>query len=382
MVIMLFSSTRVATLGVFVSLVALTLFGVRQYDYNLSGLLHMDVPFGEAHQVPSGLVLYQDAAYDGMLYYQVARDIPALFTGGETSLQSPYRFQRIALPLLMYITALGNEHAFPFALVAINILASVASFALMLLLIRKVNIHAFTIVCNPAVLVGILYSLTEPLSLLLMVLFFVMWEQHARRLNGWMLLILLLSLLARETTVFLIGLLFVWFLWKRQWKDAVLVLIPMALFTAWQYFLVMRLGAVAFQANGNVIDFPFVGPITLIQWLLEGLNSYRLSALGVLFFVVPLLFAVGKEWVQRWRALDVYAFLLMGLTITMLCMDSHMWGAITSIGRVVTPIYPVYALYAAERDTWVERVLSAILIVVSVVAAIGIAWVKHPYVIS
>jgi hypothetical protein len=182
--------------------------------------------------------------------------------------------------------------------------------------------------------------------------------------------------------VFLIGLLFVWFLWKRQWKDAALVLIPMALLVAWQYFLVMRLGAVAFQANGNVIDFPFLGPITLIHWLTEGLNSYRLSALGLLLFVIPLFIALGKEWLQKRLKIGVYAFLLTGLTCTMLSMDSHMWGAITSIGRVVTPIYPVYALYASERDTWVERSLSAILIVVSVVAAIGIAWVKHPFIIS
>lgn len=156
----------------------------------------------------------------------------------------------------------------------------------------------------------------------------------------------------------------------------------MVFFVAWQYFLVMRLGSVAFQANGNAIDFLFVGPITLIKWLFEGLNTYRLSALGLLFFVTPLCVALGKEWWNKRQHIGVYAFLLTGLTCTMLSMDSHMWGAITSIGRVVTPIYPVYALYAAQRDTWIERTLSVILIVVSIVAAIGIAWVKHPYIVS
>ena len=66
----------------------------------------------------------------------------------------------------------------------------------------------------------------------------------------------------------------------------------------------------------------------------------------------------------------------------MLCMDGHMWGAITSIGLVVTPVYPVYALYAAERDTAVLRKISLVLLVVTLVASAGIASVPHPFRVS
>lgn len=361
----------------------LVLFGIRQYDFNVSGLLHMDVPFGETHDVPEGLVLYQDGAYDGMLYYQVARDLPALFFGGTPSLDSPYRFQRILLPLVTYIVTVGNERAFPVALLLINLLCALASLCIIVLITKKLSVHALTIVFNPAVLIGILYSLTEPLSLLLMVLFFFWWEKNGRKMNIVTIIMLILSLLARETTVFLIGLLFLWYLFHKQWKQALLVMISIPLLILWQYFLILRLGDVGFQANSNIIDFPFQGPMQIFIWLFEGKKvSYVLSSIGLLCFVFPLFLHLCREWYQKRTRIDVFTFLIGGLTLTMLTMDAHMWGAITSIGRVVTPLYPVYALYATSHDTTIVRTLSLILMMVSIIAAIGIATVRHPFVLS
>lgn len=368
-----------------VALVLLVFLGVRHYGGNVSALLHMDVPFGELHSVPEGIVLYQDAAYDGMLYYQVARDLPALFMGGETSLDSPYRFQRILLPLIIYMVAIGNEQAFPYAMLIINIAAALGALALMLSIAKKISIHAFTIVFNPAILVGILYSLTEPLSIFFMMGFFWLWMSKHGKVTVMSIALLLLSLLARETTIFLIGLLFLWFLWKKEWKNALLVLLPIALFALWQWYLVIRLGSIPFRTGGGIIVFPLQGPIAVLQWSLQesGIKLlYRLSGVSLLGFAALLSIALGREWIQKKTRIEMLPFLLSGLCLTMLSMDPHMWGAITSIGRVVTPLYPVYALWAAERDTWIEKCISVILMAVSVVAAIGIASVAHPYVLS
>ncbi len=373
-----FITVSAAALG----LMALVLLGVSHYGGNVSGLLHMDVPFGETHQVPPGVVLYQDAAYDGMLYYQIMRDLPALFSGGEPSLDSPYRFQRILLPLVTYAVTFGHEAWFSFAMLVINLLVSLASLALMLRMTKGKTLHALTVVVNPAILVGILYMLTEPLSLFLIVLFFWYWERNQRQLNVATLLCLLLSLLARETTVFLIGLLFVWELWHKHWKQALLLVVPMILFTLWQWFLTMRLGGVPFQANSNVVSFPLHGPLQLLQWLTEGLTTYRLSGFALLVFVLAGCGVLSAEWMEKRLKIGLFAFLLTGLLVTMLSMHSHMWGAITSIGRVVTPVYPVFALYAAERDGKWQRFLSILLMIISIVAAIGIASVPHPYEIS
>lgn len=365
-----------------VVLCAIAWLGVRNYGNNVSALFHMDVPFGERNDVPEGLVLYEDAAYDGMLYYQVARDVPKLVDGRPIILDSPYRFQRILLPLLVNAVTFGDAAWFPWAFLLLNVGAAVLALALTMRLTKTAGVHALTAVANPAVFVGMLYSLTEPLSLLFVVVFLGVWERAKKTMDAWGVLALTLSVFARETTVFLMGLLVLWYLWKRKWKDAALAFVPAIPFLAWQRFLAFRFGEVGFQANSNVIDFPFSGPIQLLGMFGDGKLSYRLSAFALLLFLLPLCAVLAREWLRLRVRIDAYAFLLAGLCATMLCMDAHMWGAITSIGRVVTPVYPVYAVYAAHRDTKALRGLSWLLIAISLVAAVGIASVPHPYVVS
>lgn len=363
-------------------LVGLVGLGASHYGGNVSGLLHMDVPFGETHRVPPGIVLYEDAAYDGMLYYQVARDVPELFTGRHIVLDSPYRFQRILLPLFANAVTLGSERWFPWALLLLNLGAVLGSFALMAAMLHRANVHAWTVALNPAATVGVLYSLTEPLSLFFVVAFLRLWDRAGMRVTWWGILALTLSLFARETTVFLLGLLFLWSLWKRRWTEAGMAVVPMLPFVAWQRFLALRFGDVGFQANANVVSFPFEGPFDLLRSLATGITSYRLSAAALLIFVLPLLGVLLREWSRKKTTIGVLPFLVSGLVGAMLCMDPHMWGAITSIGRVVTPIYPVYALYAARADTRAHRMVSWALIAVTLVASVGIASVPHPYRVS
>lgn len=367
-------------------LLAFVWLGVRQYDGNVSALLHMDRAFGERHAVPPGVVLYEDAGYDGMLYYQVARDLPALFAGRETSYDAPYRFQRILLPLLAYAAVLGQDRFLPYSLLAVNLLAALLSLALILPLTKGKRLHALTVVLNPAILVGVLYSLTEPLSILFIVLFFRVWLKRDPQLTALSLLLLFLSLLARETTVFLIALLGAWFFLHRQWKQMLLVTLPVFAFLPWQYYLTQRLGAVPFQASGQIMNFPLRGPVLLLRSLFTESGTmllYRLSSIGILLYVLSLCTALGRVWIDRRGRVGLFPFLVSGLAFIMLSMDATtIWGSITSIGRVVAPIYPVYALYASKRDTKAERLVSWILIAVSIVAAVGIASVPHPFTVS
>jgi hypothetical protein len=120
----------------------------------------------------------------------------------------------------------------------------------------------------------------------------------------------------------------------------------------------------------------------LVSWLTEGLTLYRLSSASLLLFVALLSIMLGAEWLRSKQRVDFYCFLLSGLVGVMLCMDAHIWGALTSIGRVVTPVYAVYPLFAAARDTRMTRMLSGLLIGLSVIAAVGIASITHPFIVS
>lgn len=366
-------------------LCGLVLFGLRQYDWNPSALLHMDVVFGESHGVAPGVVLYQDGGYDGMLYYEVARDLPALLAGESVSLDSPYRFQRILLPLLTFGLSLGRIEWFPFMTLVINFVAILGTFLIVLEMTKKVSVHAFAVVFNPAMLVGVLYSLTEPLSTFFMMLFFVRWDRRGRSVDWMCVAALLFSLLARETTVFLIGLLGLWHLWRKEWRSVAMLGLTVALFAGWQYALVLRLGSLPFRTGGHIIVWPFEGPLAVVSMAMTDVGMrliYRLSSLPLLAFVLAVCAALAVDRRRKHSTRGAQGFVLAGLCGVMLCMDPHMWGALTSIGRVVTPFYPVYVLYAASRDTTVYKVLSAFLIVFSFVAAVGIAYVRHPYIVS
>lgn len=367
------------------TLLALTAFGVRQYEWNVSALLHMDVVFGESHDVVPGVVLYKDGGYDGMLYYEVARDLPKLLSGEPVSLDSPYRFQRILLPLLVYGASFGRAEWFPLVTLVLNMAAILGTLAIAMRMTKGPNVHAFAAVFNPAMLVGLLYGLTEPLSMLFMMIFFARWQSRGRTVDWFCVLALFLSLLARETTVFLIGLLGLWHLWKRDWKSVAMLGLTVVLFAGWQYALVLRLGSLPFRTGGNIIVWPFQGPLAVVRWAFTDAGMklvYRLSSLPLLAFVLATCGVVAVEWKKKGRSQDALGFILTGLCAVMLCMDPHMWGALTSIGRVVTPFYPAYCLFAASRDSRVLRALSWFLVVFSVVAAVGIAYVRHPYVVS
>lgn len=379
------SSRTFLSLGCTGFLLGLVVFlGVRSYDGNVSALLHMDTEFGARIGVPAGIVLYQDGGYDGMAYYQIARDLPSLFQPDALPFHSAYRFQRIVLPLFAYLVSFGNERWLPWAFLIINVFAALGSLFLALRISTKLSIHAFAVVLNPAMLVGILYSLTEPVSLFFLMAFFWLWNKK-ERLDVASLSLLSLSLFARETTVFLIFFLFLWLCLKRRWLQAFCSLVPVGLFFLWQWFLVWRFSELGVETGGSMVNLPFTGIVSLFQmaWSEIGVKQlYRFTSLALLAFVLPLTVVVFRDWLSQGKKISAFTFFLSGLLGVMFCMDAHIWGVITSIGRVVTPVYPVYFMYAIQKDTVALRVLSGVLVVLSVVSAVGIASMSHPFVVS
>jgi len=364
-------------------LVFLVCLATSRYEGNVSALLHVGREFGEAHAVPSNVVLYKDGGYDGMLYYQITRNIPQFFDGGITTppmFDNAYRWQRILLPLSTYILSLGKEQLFPLMIFLINAAAVLGTLALFLQHTKRFSIHALTLVFNPAALVGILFALTEPLSLFFITAFLVLWEKRGRRIDWQQIALLTLAVFARETAVFLIVLLFLWSVWKKYKRDAALLAATAIPFLAWQGILTLRFGKFPVNTGTNMIGIPFSGPLNLLQCSLPDLNVYRLSAVCLLIFIVAVAVSLFRRWQKGER--NVLLFLLSGLIGVMFIMDAHIWGVITSIGRVVTPFYPVYAFAAIQKDTWLEKSLSAILIGISILAAIGIALSTHPFILS
>ena len=190
-------------------------------------------------------------------------------------------------------------------------------------------------------------------------------------------------MLARETTVFLILPLAVFSLLKKEWKNTFFCLLSLIPFALWTLFLVDRFGALPLETSAGMLNIPFSGPLDLLQRsLAENITAYRLSSLSflVLFFLPLALIEVYRWW--KGREGGMLGSLLLVLIVAMLCLDAHIWGVITSIGRAVTPLYPVFAFKAMEEGGRMERTLSGSLILVSIVAAVGIALVTHPFTLA
>ncbi|MBT3834747.1 hypothetical protein HOF56_00705 [Candidatus Peribacteria bacterium] len=385
---------------VVVILLSLTFFATKNYNGNLSSLLRIGKMFSETHEMPSGLVAYDPVGYDGELYYQMARNIPQFFLGNDHSdipfYDNAYRWQRILLPMTVYGLSFGNESWFPNMFIRINLIAIILSFLLTIKLIGKLNIHTLTSVFNPAALVGLLFCLTEPLSLLFITAFLLRWKKKEMQIDTLQILFLTLALFARETTLFLIVLLMALCVIPEKYRQVVsgkwlvvskfnqlfLLFIPIAAFTLWQVVLYLRLGEIPMANGSGMVDWKFLGTFGLIGRAIADLNPYVLSSLAFLFlFVLPLLLYGLYLWFKKDKKTPIL-FILGGLTVAMLSMNVALWGVLTSIGRVITPIYPVYAIAASESDSRPFKMLSASLIAVSIILAVGIVIQKHMFVIS
>ncbi len=66
----------------------------------------------------------------------------------------------------------------------------------------------------------------------------------------------------------------------------------------------------------------------------------------------------------------------------MCAMPDHIVGSITSIGRVITPVYPLLLFLCASRDSRMARILACAILIIGLGAAAGLASVIHPYTLA
>lgn len=60
-------------------------------------------------------------------------------------------------------------------------------------------------------------------------------------------------------------------------------------------------------------------------------------------------------------------------------MPDHIWGSITSIGRVITPVYPFAMLYAARRNDRMGQWMACAVIGLGLGIGIGLGLIAHPF---
>lgn len=364
------------------ALAALLTLVLAPYKGNVTAMLHLDSLMHSAQPVPAGFVVLDVPAYDGAHYYQIARNIPRMVQpskwGELRELPTlSYAYQRLLLPLTVFTLSLGQEAAFPYVFLLINVAAIIAACAIVWRN-TKSYLCSFAIAFCPSAMVALHFSLAEPLALLLLVLFLTRFQKNNEQL-AW-LDVLLLSLLtwSREVNILFVGLLLVYLLWRMNWKSAAMMLIPLAAFAALHGWIYLIFGNFPFFTSTGNRTFPFEAMFHLVTGA-YGYNRLTITSIPLaLFFTLPVLLWSGwliiKNKDRSFLAIGTFMFALLMTT-----MPNFIWGSITSIGRVITPVYPLTILLAAKQSTLFSRYITAIIMVIGIGAAIALALSIHPY---
>lgn len=358
---------------------------LRPYDWNVTALFHSDAIMKQNWGVPGGFVTLSVPGYDGEQYYQIARHMGLIISPTDWPHLAAhptiaYSYQRFLLPLTAYLLAFGQSALLPYSFLLIQFLSIISMYLSVTWLYPRKPLYALALALCPAAMLGLHFSLAEPLTLALLTAFLVRFVNRTKLVT---IDILLLSLfvLTREVNILFIGLLLLYLLAKRRWQDCFLLIIPITTFLTLHTLIFKIFSSVPFFWSTEKHALPFTAVIDILSGT-KGYNAYTLSSIALfLGFVLPAF--VWSAWNMTKKTerpfLPLFSALFLGL---MLLMPDHIWGSITSIGRVITPVYPLFLLLAAERDTLPARLISVAILLLGLGIGTVLALLPHPFTLA
>lgn len=239
----------------------LLLFLLFTVQYDFSRLIHVGRKF-TLPSLPSSIHAVYPIGYDGQFFYRLAIDP---FTQAKCDhglcLDWPrYRQQRILYPLLARLAALGRVDWLPYSLVLVNLVGLGAIGALGGMYCQSIGRSTWWGLLF-SLYIGLLISFARDLSEITEMAFLLagLVFLQKRRLSAGL---LVLAVLARETTVFFAAavLLVAW--WQR-WKGWAYYLLPAAVFVGWQLWLAWHWSD--FRGYGHFFQFPGWAALQMLQ---------------------------------------------------------------------------------------------------------------------
>jgi hypothetical protein len=355
------------------------------YGGNISALFHMSQEMQTIHPLPPDFVVLSIPGYDGMEYYQVARNIPLFFspnswTALAASAPGPNAYQRFLLPLTAYLLSCGNDALLPLVFLCINIFSLFLAFLLVLHWHERAWLPAFSLALCPAALIGLHFSLAEPLCLLLITAFLIRFLRKGE-IDAMGSILLCFAVLTREVLFLFVVAFALLCILRKDWRSAVFCSPAIAAFLVLQAIIRSIFGQAPFFLSTAKRDFPLLTPVKLLMGE-YGYNLQTLSSIALLIlFVLPAVILVIRH-IVRTREVQIIPALLLLFLIIMLSTPSFIWGSITSIGRVITPVYPLFTLFAAMQRNRYATMLCVSLTLLGITASLGLAFTIHPFFLS
>lgn len=227
--------------------------------------------------------------YDGQFGYFMALDLDPYSVAPRLDVPA-YRYQRILLPLLARLLALGRTEWIPWTLPILNLAAhGLGTYLLAAWLERRGSSGWFAVIYGlwVGLVAGVGLDLYEPLAFFLIVLGWTLWD-GGKQVPGA--LIVSAALFAKETALaFWFALLIAEALGQRRRPALAALIAGGAAYALWQLWLLKTFGSLGLASGGAMATafewIPFMG-----LWRIGGVNVRVLGLYLVIFgpsIVVP-----------------------------------------------------------------------------------------------
>ena len=354
---------------------------MRNYGWNITSVFHMDHRLGDPNHLPKNFVVLDVPSYDGAQYYQIARNIPKILKPGhwhEIPLNPPgsYAYQRFLLPLSAYVLSLGKDAAIPYAFVLINVVALLGTCVLFLKW-KRLPLYALALCLSPTAMVAWHFSLAEPLTLLLIVYVLSRYVTKGKIRTGDI-VALSLVVLAREVNILFVLYLLGFSVLKKKWHDVAVLIVPICSFLILHGLIYSIFAEIPFLLSTSARQIPGSAAFKLIAGV-RGYNQYTLSSIALfLGFVLPATVWLLIDLIKKKR-LELLPLGSLAFLCLMLLMPDYIWGSMTSIGRVITPVYPLFLMHCAQKNSWASKAFGVSILALGLLTAAGLVLSVHPY---
>jgi hypothetical protein len=325
--------------------------------------------FADYARLPPNIYVYPGTGYDGQMYFYLAQD--PLLTGKVASRGDKtahdidhiaYRYQRILLPALGWLTSWGHPRVLEWTLPLINLFAVLAAgFLLARFLAARGRSPWLSLVymLSLGVMAGVVNDLADPLAASLFVAGVIWWVEERPTAA---IAALTACLLARELYVIPVASVIVLELVRRR-RQGWPWLIPLAVYAAWQVYLRVALASpVVPDVAARPSPVPLLGAARKIHAVLT--SDYLGAANWEVMFVIlllalPLYFIVRSlsvlDWARRTRALpsreNMLPLVALASVATVPFLTKELWNYIPSYARYGAPAAGMLVLmYAVSRD--------------------------------
>jgi hypothetical protein len=309
------------------------------YHGNAAGFVLFGQRYVHYTHPPAGAPINSTDGYDGQFYWLQATDPLLLHHSTLTDIHNTapgYHLQRPAYPALAYALALGMRSALPWTLLAVNVLAVLGITAAFSFYARRRGWScwwALAIGLVPGLLMPTLRDLSDPLAVAAMV-----GGGRARsRGRSWLAAgLLAVGVLAREpmmVAVVAVGLDAACAWWRVRRTPGSLrravrhawpaVVIPVAVFLAWQVYIHARYSAAAAAASSPLL--PFKDFVDEVRYALA--HDSPAGALWDLVYLLLILAGMGAAvaLVVRRISAPTIAAALFALSLTVIVFGDQ-WG--------------------------------------------------------